>query len=138
MDAENIIEMIKTIASENYMMGENSEFFEQDNQIYASFEEENHAMVSIWFDLDVMESMNSVEILSYVLDTIIRRLKEFNADEEFNELWSTEFGEHNGYTPSEFIEMLKDDEDEFWNKAGILEQQYNEIRKALQWVEFYN
>lgn len=138
METEKIIEMIKTIASENYMLGRNSEFYEQGNEIFARFEEENHATIGIWFDLDVMEELNSVEILSYVLDTIIHRLRQFDADEEFNELWSTDFGERNGYSPSEFIEMLKDDEEEFWNKAGILEQQYNEIRKALQWVEFYN
>ncbi|WP_171299799.1 hypothetical protein [Enterococcus cecorum] len=138
METEKIIEMITTIASENYMLGDNSEFLEQDNQILARFEGENHAMVSIWFDLDVMEELNSVEVLSYVLSTIIYRLRQFDADEEFNELWSTEFGEHNRFSPSEFIEMLKDDEEQFYDKAAILEQQYNEIRKALQWVEFYN
>ena len=138
METEKIIEMIETIASENYMLGNNSEFLEQDNQILASFEGENHAMVSIWFDLDVMEELNSVEVLSYVLSTIIYRLRQFDADEEFNELWSTEFGEHNRFSPSEFIEMLKDDEEQFYDKAAILEQQYNEIRKALQWVKFYS
>lgn len=138
MDAENIIEMIKTIASENYMLGDNSEFFEQDNEIFARFEAENHATVGIWFDLDELEGADSVEVLSHVLYTIIYRLRQFDAEEEFNELWSVDFGKHNDFSPFEFVEMLKADEDEFWNKAGILEQQYNEIRKALQWVEFYN
>ena len=138
METEKIIEMITTIASENYMLHRNSEFFEQDNEIFAKFEEENHATIGIWFDIDVMEELNSVEILSYVLYTIVFNLRQFDADEEFNELWSTEFGVHNGYSPSEFMGMLKADEQQFKNKADILEQQYNEIRKALQWVEFYN
>lgn len=137
MEVEKIIEMIKTIASENYMLGDNSEFYEQGNEIFALFEEENHSTIGIWFDLDVMEELNSVEVLSYVLSTIIYRLRQFDAEEEFNEIWSTEFGKHNGYTAFEFVEMLKADEQQFKNKADILEQQYNEIRKALQWVEFY-
>ena len=138
METEKIIEMIKTIASENYMLGRNSEFYEQGKEIFAIFEEENHATIEIGFDLDLMEDLNSVEILSYVLDTIICKLREFDAEEEFNALWSTEFGERNGYTAFEFVEMLKADEQQFHQKADILEQQYNEIRKALQWVEFYN
>lgn len=138
METEKIIEMIKTIANENCMLGYNSEFYEQGNEIYASFEEENHSMVRIWFDLDEFEDANSVEILSHILYTIIYRLRQFDAEEEFNEIWSKEFGKHNGYTAFEFVEMLKADEQQFHEKANILEQQYNEIRKALQWVEFYS
>lgn len=138
METERIIEMIKTIASENYMLDRNSEFYEQENEIYASFEGENNSTIAIYFDLDLMEDLNSVEILSYVLNTIIYKLREFNADEEFNNLWSTEFGENNGFSPTEFIEMLKDDEDQFWDIASILERQYKEVKKALQWVEFYS
>lgn len=37
----------------------------------------------------------------------------FDADEEFNELWSPEFAEHNGFTPSRFITMLQNDEEFF-------------------------
>ena len=85
-----------------------------------------------------MEDANSFEVLSHVLYTIIYRLRKFDAEEEFNELWSTDFGERNGYTAFEFVEMLKADEQQFHQKADILEQQYNEIRKALQWVEFYS
>lgn len=138
METEKIIEMIKTIASENYMLGDNSEFCEQGNEIYAIFEEENHSTVTIWFDLDEFEGANSVEVLSNVLYTIIYRLRQFDAEEEFNVIWSEEFGKHNGYTVFEFVEMLKADEQQFKNKADILLQQYNEIGKALQWVEFYS
>ena len=130
--------MIEKIASENYMLGDNSEFYKQGNEIFAIFEEENHATVGIWFDIDEFEGANSVEILSHVLYTIIYRLRQFDAEEEFNELWSTDFGERNGYTAFEFVEMLKADEQQFHQKADILEQQYKEVRKALQWVEFYS
>lgn len=120
------------------MLGDNSEFLEQDNQILARFEEENHAMASIWFDLDELDGANSVEILSHVLYTIIYQLRQFDAEEEFNELWNNEFGEHNKYTAFEFVEMLKADEQQFHEKADILEQQYKEVKTALQWVEFYS
>ena len=138
METEKIIEMIKTIASENYMLGDNSEFYEQGNMIYAMFKEENYTTIGIWFDLDELEEANSVEILSHVLYTIIYRLRQFDAEEEFNDIWSEEFGERNGYTAFEFVEMIKADEQQFHEKADILEQQYKEIRKALQWVEFYS
>lgn len=138
METEKIIDMIETIASKNYMLGDNSELYEQDNGIYAIFEEENYSTITIWFDLDELEDANSVEVLSHVLYTIIYRLRKFDAEEEFNELWSDEFGKHNGYTAFEFVEMLKADEQQFHEKADILEQQYNEVRKALQWVEFYS
>lgn len=138
METEKIIEMIKTIASENYMLGDNSKFYEQGNKIFAIFEEENYSTIVIWFDLDELEDANSVEILSHVLYTIIYRLRKFDAEEECDAIWSDEFGERNGYTAFEFVEMLKADEEQFHKKADILEQQYNEIRKALQWVEFYS
>lgn len=138
METEKIMEMIEKIAREHDMLGDNSELCEQENGIYAIFEEENNATIVIWFDIDVMEELNSVEILSYVLSTIIYRLRQFDAEEEFNELWSTDFGERNGYTAFEFVEMLKADEQQFHQKADILEKQYREVRTALQWVEFYN
>lgn len=138
METEKIIEMIKTIASENCMLGDNSDFCEHDNRIYAMFEGENYTTIGIWFDLDELEGANSVEILSHVLYTIIYRLRQFDAEEECNMIWSDEFGERNGYTAFEFVEMIKADDEQFKNKADILEQQYKEIRKALQWVEFYS
>ena len=137
METEKIIEMIKKIASENYMLGDNSEFYEQGNMIYARFEGENYSTVTIWFGIDEFEGANSVEVLSHVLYISICSLRRFDAEEEFNDIWSEEFGEHNGYTAFEFVEMLKADEQQFHEKADILEQQYNEIRKAFQWVEFY-
>ena len=59
---------------------------------------------------------NSRIILKEISNTLIS----FDADEEFNALWSTNFAEHNNFKPSQFIEMLQEDEIFFQEVSEII------------------
>lgn len=48
-----------------------------------------------------------------IISKIIEQLEEFDADERFTEWWSADFAKHNGFTPLQFITMLKEDEETF-------------------------
>ena len=57
-----------------------------------------------------------------VINKTISQLFEFDADEEFTELWCKEFAERNCFTPLQFITMLKEDEETFRNLADQLRE----------------
>ena len=138
METEKIIDMIEKIARENYLWGTNSEIYEQDDEAYVVLEAENHTTIRVWFDLIACENCeNDMEILEYLLDEMKGKLFRFNADNEFNELWSTEFGKRNKLSPTEFMKMLKDDEQEFKGIGVELERQYFKIRDALDLAYIY-
>ena len=63
------------------------------------------------------------------IDTIIfktiEQLEEFDTDERFTEWWSTDFAKHNGFTPSQFIRMLQEDEASFKELARELRKLTN-------------
>ena len=52
-----------------------------------------------------------------ILRAIADEIRKFNADDEFDEIWSIEFGRHNGFRASEFIQMLQEDEADFKERA---------------------
>lgn len=136
--AEKVMEIIKNIAEENYLWNRNSEIYELDNEIFVSLEAGNHATVNVYFDLDICEDSESdINLLAYIIYEIIHKLRKFDADDEFEQLWSVEFGKHNNFKPSEFLNMLQEDEEEFESTADKLETEYSKLREALNLVEFY-
>ena len=50
-----------------------------------------------------------------IRDRVRRIAHSFDADDQFELFYSKEFMEHNGFTVSQFIEMLKEDEEFFHN-----------------------
>jgi hypothetical protein len=48
-----------------------------------------------------------------IISKTIEQLEEFDADERFTEFWCADFAKHNGFTPLQFINMLKEDEETF-------------------------
>jgi hypothetical protein len=52
-----------------------------------------------------------------IVTSICDMMGEFDADDEFNELYSPEFMSHNGFTPSGFLAMLMEDKEYFEGKA---------------------
>ncbi|WP_044005996.1 hypothetical protein [Ligilactobacillus salivarius] len=63
------------------------------------------------------------------------RFKNFDADDEFEELWSYEFGQHNHFRPSQFIEMLLDDEDYFIECSKKMYQRAEELEYEIWELE---
>jgi hypothetical protein len=66
--------------------------------------------------------------ISDIISDTARQLEEFDADEQFMELWSKEFAEHNHFSPSQFIRMLQEDEKSFRGVAYML-RDYVEKKK---------
>jgi len=96
--------------------GNNFEVYEQDGSVYATFCGPDNATVPVEFGADEIPLLTESEINNRVADA----LDSFNADEEFDELWSREFGQHNGFTPSRFLGMLQADEEHFKAAAKAL------------------
>ena len=116
--AENIID--------RYLLDyNNAEVYLQEGILYMTVEAPNHATVGLDINLNDW-SLNEKIAEKIILKAIIERIRTFDADDEFDDLWSTEFGRHNGFRASEFIKMLQEDEEFFkecavkMNKAAVI------------------
>jgi hypothetical protein len=66
--------------------------------------------------LDV-EGWNEKTSVETILEEAASSMQDFDAEEEFEVLWSREFGNHNGFSAFEFVEMLQEDEAQFHEAA---------------------
>lgn len=110
MDLINAIGVVEGFIESKGLDHGNSEVFEQDGDLYFSIEGTNHLTLGEWLignEIGACESdMELIEYLKYVMK---ERVRDFDVDEEFTEVWSEEFGRHNGFTPRQFMKMLEDD-----------------------------
>lgn len=98
--------------------------------LYVSVEAPNHATVGTWIGVGVSEEELRRELAE--------RMREFDADEEFNEMWSPKFGDHNGFTPSEFMGMLQEDMAFFRETAARLSGSPSErdtVLAEVRWTD---
>ncbi|GHT15837.1 hypothetical protein AGMMS4956_16770 [Bacteroidia bacterium] len=84
---------------------------EQDSD-YFVVEAPNNADVYVHYDED-----DGIEI---VVAKTIEKLRDFDADERFTELWEPAFVAQNHFRPSQFIKMLQEDAETFRELAGDL------------------
>ncbi|MCH3973503.1 hypothetical protein [Bifidobacterium tibiigranuli] len=101
-----------------------SEAIIQETDLIVELEAENSGTTQAW--LPITESTDVYDI--------VRKIKEgmyaFDADEQFDELYSPDFARHNNLTPSRFIAMLLEDEQYFKNAADKIDP--NRIRDLIQ------
>ena len=116
--AENIID--------RYLLDyNNAEVYLQEGILYMTVEAPNHATIGVDINLNDW-TLNKRVAEKIILKAIVERIRTFDADDEFDDLWSTEFGRHNGFRASEFIGMLQEDEAFFkdcalkMNKAAVI------------------
>ena len=124
-DAGSLIADAQDLLDEYDLSHGNSEVLIQDGRLSVTMEAPNHATINL--NVPVMES--DEETIGNLKTEMIDRMSRFAADEEFNELWSPEFAEHNGFTPSGFMKMLQEDENHF-HAAGF--QMYMDTRPSLR------
>jgi hypothetical protein len=93
--------------------GKNCCISEQDDN-YFCIEAPNNADISV-----NIEENDSIED---IVARTIEYLLDFDADERFTELWSADFAKHNGFSPSQFLRMLQEDEASFRKLADNLEK----------------
>jgi hypothetical protein len=61
-------------------------------------------------DANVTVTFNPDDDIDEIIQNTIGTFEDFDADEEFTELWSVEFARHNHFVPTQFISMLNADE----------------------------
>ena len=111
----------------------NSECFIQRNNgtdfLYTTLEAPNHGTVTATLPAD----SNARELRRAMADACAS----FDAEEEFNELWSPEFSQHNDLGPYEFINNLNDDQEYFGSQylALLHPEQSNETIAVIRWME---
>ena len=96
----------------------NSQAYMQHGELRVTVEAPNNSTMGV----DVSEDATMGDLYRQVADYMYS----FDADDEFNEFWSSEFGSRNQFTPSQFIDMLKEDEEFFHEMAGPLSRKASE------------
>ncbi|MBE7387598.1 hypothetical protein [Ligilactobacillus salivarius] len=108
---QEIIDLAENIINRYDLDYNNAEVELFENDVLAMIvEAPNHATIEVTVDLNnwVLEDKKIVQKI--ILRTIADEIRKFNADDEFDEFWSVDFGRHNGFRASEFIQMLQEDE----------------------------
>lgn len=75
----------------------------------------NNSIISACFGISDFENMEDGEIIRHIKKKIAKNIYYFDADDQFEEIWSMEFGKNNNFRPSQFINMLIEDEEYFMN-----------------------
>ncbi|MFD3388570.1 hypothetical protein [Ligilactobacillus salivarius] len=115
---QEIIDLAQNIINRYSLDYDNAEVELFENDVLAIMvEASNYAIVEVTIDLSdwVLEDKKMVQKI--ILRAIADEIRKFNADDEFDEIWSIEFGRHNGFRASEFIQMLQEDEADFKERA---------------------
>lgn len=79
----------------------NSEVEFDENNRYITIEAPNHSTLPVDFEKEAT--------VDEVRQSMVDVMDSFDPDEEFDGLWSPEFGNHNKLSPSEFMKILKED-----------------------------
>lgn len=118
----DLIETIELVNEELSFNGNNSEVVHQDHEIISRIEAENHTTLEVVFNILDLK-MHTLNLKDYILAIYEKAIEKFDVDEEFEMLWSTEFGKHNGFSPREFIRILEEDEAYFKEQLNELQNQ---------------
>lgn len=118
----DLIETIEQVNEELSFNGNNSEVVYQDQEIISTIEAENHTTIEVVFNILDLK-MHTLNLKGYILGIYEKAIENFDVDEEFEMLWSTEFGNHNGFSPREFIRILEEDEAYFKEQLNELQNQ---------------
>ncbi|MCM5673021.1 hypothetical protein [Staphylococcus hominis] len=118
----DLIETIELVNEELSFNGNNSEVVHQDHEIISTIEAENHTTIEVVFNILDLK-MHTLNLKGYILGVYEKAIENFDVDEEFEMLWSTEFGKHNGFSPREFIRILEEDEAYFKEQLNELQNQ---------------
>ena len=118
----DLIETIELVNEELSFNGNNSEVVQEGREIISTIEAENHTTIEVVFNILDLK-MHTLNLKGYILGVYEKAIENFDVDEEFEMLWSTEFGKHNGFSPREFIRILEEDEAHFKEQLNELQNQ---------------
>lgn len=116
MTERNYISIAESVLEERDLMHGNSEVVEQGDELFVVFEAPNNSTMTTVVDVQELEQCaDEDEVRAVIMNEVRRIAHSFDADDQFELFYSKEFMEHNGFTVSQFIEMLKEDEEFFHN-----------------------
>lgn len=116
MNIHQALGIVTTIMDELELNYGNAEAYIMPDMdaLYVSLEAPNNATTG-----DIIPITATTERRD-IVNTLRDLLWRFDADEEFDALYSPEFMEHNNFTPSQFILMLTEDQQYFEHAADKL------------------
>lgn len=110
----------------------NGEYYETKDGVIWTVEAPNNTTVMVDFrgsDTKKIEKLlleeKYMEAINLTKDRLYSTLICFDKNEEFNDLWSVEFGKDYNFTAYDFMEMLKEDEDYFKSVAKELREEFD-------------
>lgn len=110
----------------NHLNFGNGEVYTDNSMINVTIEAPNHTTLNIQFIDNEIEKLKSEFKTTYLIKAI-KTIEAFDPEETFNELWSPDFGKHNNFTPFQFVEILKEDEQFFKEEKKQLQKCHNQI-----------
>jgi len=96
------------------------DWIDSSKTCYVTETGEDYFVVEAPNNADVHVHYEEYDEIDDIISCTIDKLENFDADEQFMELWSIEFANHNHFSPSQFIRMLQEDEETFKELAEKL------------------
>ena len=98
----------------------NAEACVQDDCLYVSIEAPNNSTIGI--QVDEIKNEAPAQCRKEITQAMIYAMRDFDPEEEFDELWSPDFSSHNGISAFRFVNMLKEDSEYFNVMADEMER----------------
>lgn len=113
MTTAKAIDIVTTLIEEYDLDYGNAEavIMDGDDAISVTVEAPNNSIVCCVIPISKTTTKRDIEA------SIVDMMWKFDADDEFNELYSPDFMSHNGFTPSGFLAMLMENQEYFEAKA---------------------
>lgn len=122
--AENICNIAQDMIDGYQLEHNNAEIsrekYDGRDEVYVTLEAPNHGTVQVVYDAKKMKGLDADKLKKAVIGKAAHECYMFNAEEEFEELWSPDFGHHNEFTPLQFADMLKEDEKFFLKTSDAM------------------
>ena len=99
----------------------NAEAYVQDGCLYVSIEAVNNTTID--FRVKKIKAETPVQCRKEIMQAMIDAMRDFDPEEEFDELWSPDFSSHNGISAFRFVNMLKEDSECFNVTADRMEKE---------------
>lgn len=109
--------MLQSVVDDYELDYGNGELYDEDGSVYVTIEAPNSATMGFPIQSGATRKEALEEIIDYAED--------FDADREFDETWSRDFANQNGFTPREFMSMLQEDQQFYRDTALAMRHELN-------------
>ena len=99
----------------------NAKAFIQNDCLCCSIEAPYYTKMSFW--ANEIKNETPAQCRKEITQAMIDAMRDFDPEEEFNELWSPDFSSHNGISPVRFVDMLRADSEYFNAMADRMEKE---------------